>query len=105
MIENQDNLLSCKIQKINLRLLLYPTPLLTAHCYLDGRGGGCSINSGDPLCVLRTRSVSVILGHTRRAQAQERQRLSAESKVSAESIGSFKRLLDESMDRDDRWDG
>ena len=25
--------------------------------------------------------------------------------VSAESIGSFKRWLDQSMDRDDRWDG
>ena len=25
--------------------------------------------------------------------------------VSAESIGSFKRQLDECMDRDDRWDG
>ena len=25
--------------------------------------------------------------------------------VSAESIGSFKRRLDECMDRDDRWDG
>ena len=25
--------------------------------------------------------------------------------VSAESIGSFKRQLDQSMDRDDRWDG
>ena len=25
--------------------------------------------------------------------------------VSAESIGNFKRLLDQSMDGDDRWDG
>ena len=25
--------------------------------------------------------------------------------VSAESIGSFKKRLDESMDKDDRWDG
>ena len=25
--------------------------------------------------------------------------------VSGESIGSFKRRLDQSMDRDDRWDG
>ena len=25
--------------------------------------------------------------------------------VSGESIGSFKRCLDECMDRDDRWDG
>ena len=25
--------------------------------------------------------------------------------VSAESMGSFKRRLDESMDRDDRWNG
>ena len=55
-------------------ILLGPTPLLTAQCYLDGRGGSCSISSGNPLRVLRTRSVCVVLGHTRHAQAQERQR-------------------------------
>ena len=55
-------------------LLLRPTPLLIAQCYLDGCGDGCSISSGDPLRVLRTRSVCIIMGHTRHAQAQERQR-------------------------------